>query len=157
MSTSTDHVAGQVFTAANADNFAQGVLGINAGGTSDVGPTSGSTTLDVATASAVTIAATGRRLRITGTWRGITGSNSGDVFAMRLQEGSTVLTESNQIIVTASVGHNGGTIDAYVDSPSAASHTYKMTITRLTGTGTATVQAAATYPIRVTVEDVGTT
>jgi hypothetical protein len=156
LSTSRDYTTGQVLTATQADDWPQGVLGINSGGTSDVGPTSGTTTLDIATASAVTIAATNRRLRITGTWRGITGTSATDVYSFRLQEGSTVLTEQNQSMEVTSQGHNGGSIIAYVDSPSVASHTYKMTFTRVNGTGTGTVNGASTYPIRVVVEDVGT-
>ena len=154
MSTSHDFLAGEVLTAALMDSLPQGVLGIGTA-TADSSSTSGTTTLDLVTASAVTIAATGRRLRITGTWRSITGTVSGDVFSFRIQEGATVLDEQNQQIEVASVGHNGGVIQADVASPTAASHTYKLTVTRVLGTGTASVAGAATYKMKILVEDVG--
>jgi hypothetical protein len=156
MSTARDFTAGQVLTAAQMDDLAQGRLGVGTPGTSDVGPTSGTTSLDVITCAAVTPASTNRVLQVRARWRGIVGTNSGDVFELRLQEGATVLERQNQQIEATGVGHNGGNIIAEVESPTAASHTYKLTITRVTGSGTATVQGAATYPIAISVVDIGT-
>lgn len=51
----------------------------------------------------------------------------------------------------------GCDFEAIVDSPTAASHTYKVTIVRVSGTGTATVLAASSpnSPMHITVEDIG--
>jgi len=158
MSTSTDHVAGQVFTAANADNLAQGVLGIQKG-TSDVGPTSSTTELDVITAPAVTIASTGRRLRITGAISACVQSTTPEdsTFEFKIKESSTQLDAIRIRPQGVTDDADGFTLVAFVDNPSAASHTYKMTVQRISGTQNCTIKATSTRPIKIVVEDVGTT
>jgi len=155
LSTSRDYVAGQVLTAAQADDWAQGVLG-RAQSTSNVGPTSGTTILDILSAPAVTIAATNRLIKITIQWRGINVATDPGIYSVMIREGSTKLNEQNKKVETTGTGQQGGTMTHYIASPSAASHTYKMSIQRASGTGTATVEADATFPIQVLVEDAST-
>jgi hypothetical protein len=156
VSTSRNFVSGNVLTAAQMDDLNQGIIAFATPITSNVGPTSSTTELDVITAPAAVIAQTGRRIRITFYFRSFSGTVLNDTFSFRIKEGATTLSELSQQNNAVSVGQNGCTVIAYVDSPTAASHTYKATIVRSTGTGTATIQAAATFPITLAVEDVGT-
>lgn len=154
VSTSRDFTAGQVFTAAQADGLSQGVISYATPLTASVGPTSGTTPLDIITAPAVTIARTGRRIRITFHCRGNSGTVAGDTFLISIREGGTILQDAVFCPPGTTLTGIANHVIAYV-SPTAASHTYKATITRNSGTGTATVQASADSPITLTVEDVG--
>ena len=153
MSTSRVYTVGQVLTAAQVNDLPQGILGKTVL-TANAGPTSGTTELDVITAPAVTIAMTTRRLRIRVTARGLIQTVGGDTFTLRIKEGATVLSE---YILTSNATNvaQGFSLEAIVDSPTAASHTYKASVTRALGTGTGTVEATASAPFTITVEDVG--
>lgn len=155
MSVSRDYTAGQVLTAAQADDWAQGVLG-RAQSTSGVGPTSGTTILDILSAPVVTIAATNRLIKVTIQWRSLNVATDAGIYTVMIREGSTKLNEQAHKVETTGTGQQGGTLTHYIASPSAASHTYKMSIQRATGTGTVTVEADPTYPIQILVEDAGT-
>jgi len=123
-------------------------------GTSDVGPTSGTTILDVITAPAFTPISSSRLLRVMFHYRSITGTVSGDVFEMMVREGSTQLNSNNEKIQSTGTGQNGGVVEALVASPSAAAHTYNGSIQRASGTGTGTVNGSSTFAILITVEDI---
>lgn len=155
MSTSRDYVAGQVLTAAQADDWAQGVLG-RGFSNSNVGPTSGAGILDIISASAVTIAATNRLIKVTIQWRSLVGATDPGIYLVMIREGSTLLNAQAKKIETTGTGQQGGTMIHWIASPSAAAHTYKMSLQRASGTGTATVEADPTYPIQILVEDCGT-
>jgi len=156
-STPKDFAAGAVLTAAQMDSMPQGIIAHATPITTSVGPTSGTTELDVITAPAVTLLAGNRRLRITFTCRGYTCSATNETFIVRIKEGATVLAESIVVSFGTGTGGTGGasTFEAIVNSPSAASHTYKATIQRSGGAGTATVSATATAPITLEVADAG--
>lgn len=156
-STSKDYTAAEVLTATLMDRHPQGVLGKATPITSNVGPTSGTTELDIITAPAVTIAATSRRLKLSFMCRGYAATVAGDIFAISIKEGATVLGGTVYTPPGTSVTGIGHHAFAIVDSPTVASHTYKVTIQRISGTGTATVSATATEPIQFIVEDVGQT
>ncbi len=153
-STPQDFSPGLVLTDTMMDKLPQGILDKQVS-TSNVGPTSGTTSLDVLTSSAVTLLTTNRRLRLRFHVRGYTPSVSGDTFILRIQEGATVLSDMH-IVTTSTTGTFGGVdFDALVDSPTAAAHTYKVTVTRAIGSGTITLSGTATGPITFTVEDAG--
>jgi hypothetical protein len=154
MSTSRVYTVNQVLTAAQVKDFPQGVLGL-ASATADSSATSAATELDILTAPAVTIAGAGRRLRIRFHARALGASVAGDTFILRIKEGATILSES--VYTAPGTGDNavGSDFEAYVDSPTAASHTYKLTAQRFNGTGTLTVRASANGPMKLAVEDVG--
>jgi hypothetical protein len=135
-------------------NQPQGILGVTRT-TSSVGPTSGTTELDVITAPAVTPSAANRRIRIRAQARGLSGGTVSDQFVVRIKEGATELADDVLVFTTGSITNPGFDIEAIVDSPTAAAHTYKVTITRTAGTGTVSVAATATSPILITVEDAG--
>ena len=147
MSTSRVFTVGQVLTAAQMNDLPQGTLA-GTSVTANVGPTSGTIELDVITASAVTIAGTGRRLKVSLAAQALSLSVPGDQFKIRLKEGATTLAEFDTDFQVGSPWVHVG--------PTAASHTYKATIQRISGTGTATVLASGTAPITILVEDIGT-
>jgi len=128
--------------------------------TTDMTATSGTTEKDIFTSApdAVVLPA-GRAIRLTLSIRSITASVANDIYSVRIKEGATQLMEQNFRAVAAAVGSDGMTLTVTLDSsynaPSAGSHSYKATIVRAAGTGTATIQGAAGRPIQFTVDDVG--
>lgn len=156
MSTSRVFTVQQVLPSATMNDLPQGVLGITRV-TANVGPTVGTTEMDVITAPAVTIAGTTRRLRISFHCRGIEGTIGTDYYALRIKEGATGLAEiQHQVINPNSSEALAAELFAIIDSPTAASHTYKVTLQRVVGTGVATVDAgAAPQAMLIIVEDVG--
>lgn len=149
MSNDRTYTVGQVLTAAQVNDFPQGLLGKTAS-SADVGPTSGTTELDIITAPAATLVA-GRRIKLTFHTRAITASTVGDTFVFRLKEGATVFEEFTHTAISTSYGI---TFSAWVDSPTAGSHTYKATVQRTAGTGTVSMSGTGS-PIVIAVEDIG--
>jgi hypothetical protein len=147
---------GAVVTATRLNNYPQGLLGYTQV-TSNASATSGTTVLDLVTASAVTISTAVRRIKITFHCRGMSCTVAGtDVYTVRIQEGATIFGESNYSAAVLAASATGGCdFAAYLDSPSAASHTYKVTIQRAIGSGAATAQASANGPMYIAIEDVG--
>jgi len=100
---------------------------------------------------AVTVTA-GRRIRISAS--GLTdrtvanGTNS-----LLIQEGATQLQEINTQPLYGNAAQHYG---AVILTPTGGAHTYKLALFRVTGTGTISLQAAATFPAFILVEDVGT-
>lgn len=117
--------------------------------------TSGTTILDVLSAPAFTPISSSRLLKITAHWRSITVTTDPGTYTLMIREGSTLLNGENHKVESTGTGQQGGTMSHLVVSPSGASHTYKFSIQRASGTGTAVVDADATYPIFICVEDIG--
>lgn len=134
---------------------ALGVVGFATPVTSSVGPTSGTTELDVITAPAVVPVGANRRLRLSFHARGLSCTVATDIFLLQIKEGATVLNQAHYNPANTGVASGASDFSAWVSSPTTASHTYKVTIVRATGTGTASVSATATAPITFAVEDVG--
>jgi len=109
------------------------------------------TEVDLTSLSVTVTVGTGRRIRITGVCRAQNDTaNSG--FALQIQEGVTEFQTDSQRLPAAS---EPGTFHAVaVITPSAGSHTYKLTGQRQ-GVGTATTIAAAAAPAFILVEDIG--
>lgn len=84
----------------------------------------------------------------------ISSSVGGDTVQVNIQEGATVLKSVSRAL-SASVGVTES-ISAFLRlAPTAAAHTYKLTIQRSTGTGSLTLQASATFPGQLLVTDLG--
>jgi hypothetical protein len=99
--------------------------------------------------STVTVPSGGRMVKITGVVN-MDSSVAGDVTALFIQEGATILNSSTQY---TKGGANPLTVTCIaVLTPSAAAHTYKLTATRSTGTGNITMYASATSPAFILVE-----
>ena len=155
--TPQDFTVGQVLTAVEMDMLPQGIIAMATPITSNVGPTSSTTELDVITAPAVTPAQAGRRWRLRFHCKGIATTVADVQFFLRIKEGGTTLGESNykDLMSSNTAVATGGDFEAIVDSPSVAAHTYKVTIQRQVGTGNATIAGSSTGPILFYVEDVG--
>jgi hypothetical protein len=119
------------------------------------GPTVTTTETDVITAPAFTPISATRLIRVSIHVRGINGSVANDAFSYKIKEGATQLNEETVWSLSSGTGSPGFDMEHYIPNPSAAAHTYKMTGVRSTGTGNQVVQAAATYPCQIIVEDVG--
>jgi hypothetical protein len=147
---STSRTLAGAFTAAQANDLAQGTLGYAA-----VTANQGSiTTLVDLTGLTVTVTVVaGRRLKITG----------------HCTLASTVATDTVELVLvkdgaTAQLARFGNAqanilqfIDIFfVDTPTAGSHTYKLQADRQAGTGTLTMNAGGTFPAFILVEDIGT-
>lgn len=134
------------------DNFEalpRGILGL-AESTSNKGPTSGTTELDILSI-AVTVGSS-RRIRISFQAVETSGTTVEDRFYLRLKEGATQLLQAQ----SATVASNATYWVPWVTlAPSAGAHTYKATIQRVGGTGIQTLVASATSPIQLLVEDIG--
>jgi len=117
--------------------------------------TSSTTILDVLSAPAFTPVSASRVLKITVHWRSLNVATDPGIYLVMIREGSTKLNEQSHKVETVGTGQQGGTLTHYVASPTAAAHTYKLSIQRASGTGTAVVEADATYPMQILVEDVG--
>lgn len=155
---STYAIIGAVNTPGNASvdltDLPQGIVGFNQL-TSDSSATSAGTVLDVLSATAFTPISSTRLIKITVQWRSITTTVSLDIYELYIREGSTLLNSQNHRMTAASVGHEGGTMVHYIDSPTAASHTYKLSIARVAGTGSGTIQGSSFHPIQIICEDMG--
>ena len=136
-------------------NYLNDSLSVNAQRTTDSSSTSSSTVLDVLSAPAFTPISASRLIKITGQWRSMTVTTDPGIYTVYIREGSTSLNQQNHELSAPAVGLSGGSIVTYVASPSAAAHTYKLSMQRASGTGTAVMNAAATYPIQIIVQDIG--
>lgn len=117
--------------------------------------TSGTTILDVLSAPSFTPISSSRLIKITVHWRSLTPTTDPGTWTLMIREGSTLLQAENHKAESTGTGQQGGTMSHIIASPSAAAHTYKFSIQRAAGTGTAVVDADATYPIFICVEDIG--
>jgi hypothetical protein len=78
----------------------------------------------------------------------ITKTVAGDAVNVSIYEGASVLMTYR----LASVADPGGGSIRVVHTPAAGTRTYSVQASRVTGSGTATLQAAATYPAILTVK-----
>lgn len=113
--------------------------------------TSISALVDLTNLSATVTVGTGRRVKITGQARINNDGTAGTVLGY-IRESSTVLN----LFAVNSVIASGFTLahGSHVLTPSAGSHTYKLSMEKA-GAGTFTVDADATYPPFILVEDIG--
>jgi hypothetical protein len=100
----------------------------------------------------VTVAA-GRRIRVTGQVR-YGGTTSDDVATLRIKEG-TISIQTAQLLVSRATGQANPTLTtAVVLTPSAGSHTYKLSLERPIGTGNMQLVASSNSPAFILVEDI---
>lgn len=146
-SSSSTFVSGGSPTAAQVNGWAQGTIGY-AQATSNQG--SITTGVDLTSLSVPVTLVAGRRIRITGSTYPSSTVTS-DRVTMTINEGGTQLQEGS-IVPTSSAIHIERSV---VLTPSAGSHTYKLTMARSVGSGTVTSNASATFPAFILVEDIG--
>lgn len=96
-----------------------------------------------------------RRIRITGYVPALSSSVAGDGGRLSIKESTTLLQLAQDEIGSTAAGASPTLIAQTVEMPSAGSHTYKLTAQRVSGTGTLTMNADATFPAYILVEDIG--
>jgi hypothetical protein len=136
----------------------RGVLEL-AQSTANVGPTVAAAELTLLSVTATLLA--NRRYRLHAHLRSVAHTIDTDAFVTRFKEGATTLNEFSY----GASGQTGGAEPAaekrgeefihYIDGTTAGSHTYNFVLVRLIGTGTATAEAGATFPMQFVIEDVG--
>lgn len=95
-----------------------------------------------------------RRIRISAIGQH-TATNADTVAQLTIKEGSTSIAYDRSPTAFANVSYNNAMEPWRIITPSAGSHTYKLTIQRLVGTGTVTLVADTDRPVALLVEDVG--
>lgn len=98
--------------------------------------------------------ATGRRYKITGYCQA-SSTGAADQFAMKILQDGTQITDISGGNAGATANQGSTMFGAVVLTPTASSHTYKLSLRRVTGAGTVTMGAAATAPAYILVEDIG--
>ncbi len=94
----------------------------------------------------------GRRIKITGK-ANVNGSIASNTPQLTIREGSTQLQAAQ--IQNSSTAGNGTILEGEVVlTPSAGTHTYKLSLELSAGTGTVGMAAAATFPSFILVEDI---
>lgn len=115
--------------------------------------TASGTETDLTGLTATVTVGTGRRIRISG--QGILSRTVADGVTLgRFKESTTALGRWAQHSPSANTefGHSHG---AVILTPSAGSHTYKLTLQRFSGTGNVTLNADSTSPAFILCEDIG--
>lgn len=111
------------------------------------------TKVDLTGLSVAVTVGTGRRIKITGSI-GVVSTVADDAIRVSIQEGATILQLRDVVH-----RNNNATVlemEPWVTlTPSAGSHTYKLALERLQGTGDVTMNAGATFPALLLVEDIG--
>lgn len=100
--------------------------------------------------------ASGRIIRVTGYVPAFSSTVAGDAGRISIKEGATLITLGQAFISGTAAGANT-IMPQVVLSPSAGSHTYKLTGVRVSGTGTFTMNADPTFPAYILVEDITAT
>lgn len=109
------------------------------------------TEVDLTGLSVTVTVPAGRKLKITG--QGVfTDSVDQDEVRLNIKEGATVLNLA-QLMISGNTKSGTAFCEAVI-SPSAGTHTYKLSAQRLSGTGTVTSAASATFPSFIKVEDI---
>lgn len=111
----------------------------------------GATETTVLTGNPVTLPA-GRVLRLTFTCRSFSGFTANDAYLLKFKTGATVRYEQ---ILDMSTRGGGVSVSALIDPLTAGTYTFSVTLARAAGTGTVVVDAGATAPITLAVEDAG--
>ena len=100
----------------------------------------------------VTVPYAGHRVRITGFCPSVVSTVANDVARVSIKESATLLQLGQATVPTA---FGPSIAVSWVGTPTAASHTYNLTLTRVTGTGTLTSNADPAFPAYILVEDLG--
>lgn len=140
--------SGDVLTKANFDKLPGGWIGYAETTSSQSGI---SAVTDLTSLSVTVTVGSNRRIRITGQ-ADVTRTVASDLIVGRIKESTTNLGiwYAAATIGTFNVGQAGCVI-----TPTAGSHTYKLTLERSSGTGTCGVNGAAGEPNWILVEDLG--
>lgn len=132
-------------------NVAGGVLGYAQVTADQTGITS---EVDLTGLSVPVTVGSNRRIRVTG--QGIAGSTADqDGLLGRIKEGAMNLGRWIQADTSHPVNPFILSSGSVILTPSAGAHTYKLSLTRYRGTGSASLTANPEYPASILVEDIG--
>lgn len=149
MSASRTYTVGQVLTASQVNDLPQGTIGYAQVQANQTGIT---TEVDLTTLTVTVTLVAGRRIRIVGSIL-VQSTVAGDAMEMNIKEGTTILQVGVEI---EGLANQYVSIEkSVVIQPSAGTHTYKLSLQRLIGTGTLTMIAAANATAFILVEDIG--
>lgn len=140
-------VSGEVLTAANVNKLPGGWIGY-----SEVTAGQGSitTSVDLTGLTVTVTVGSSRRIRVEGRVL-IASTVTGDIIGLGVNEGATSLASGQLYAATSAT-----TLTAEVIlTPTAGSHTYKLTAGRAAGSGTVGTTASSTAPAYILVEDLG--
>lgn len=149
MSTSRTFASGAVLTAAQQNDLAQGTLGYAQVTANQAGIT---TAVDLTGLTITFTVVAGRRLRISAQINMFSSVTSDRVDLTILQDGAQI-QDFTQLQQTGNV--NQSISSSIIVQPGAGSHTYKLQLARVTGTGSVTMAASATLPAFIHAEDIG--
>jgi len=109
---------------------------------------------DVAGLSVAVTVGTGRRVGVTGHVRSWSSTVADDRLLFSIREGTTLLNQT--LLLGDPIANNAGSGGQvfWLGTPSAGAHTYKISVEMADG-GTGTLNAAATLPAFILVEDIG--
>jgi hypothetical protein len=104
----------------------------------------------------------GRRYRLALSWRSVIwGTTAANVICqLRIKDLASTQRMEVGVLATGTTSREGGHMDVLLNCPgeiASGAHTFEATAERVTGIGTCIVEAAGTYPLTLTVEDVGAT
>jgi hypothetical protein len=116
--------------------------------------TSITSVVDVSGVTVTVTVNTSRRLKISGRGAHL-ATNADTVAQLSIKEGGTTLDFDRSNTAFANVSYNKAMTPQAIVTPSAGSHTYKLTIERTVGTGTITLVADVDRPCFILVEDMG--
>lgn len=149
MGRSTAWTTGEVLTSTDMNLMPRGKLGYAEVSADQTGITSET---DLTSLTVTFTPGTSRQVRVTGVIL-VQSDTTGDEATLRIKEGATVLARGIQ---QAAQSPRSVTIYAHaIVSPTAASHTYKLSLERNQGSGTLNLAAASTYKATLLVEDIG--
>lgn len=115
--------------------------------------TVGATATDLAGLSVTVTVPAGRTIMITGYAFGYHNSVANAQIALSIYEGATQLQGTDSLHGVAGNGQGWGPVSCII-SPTAGTHTYKLSAMVTIGGGTATMSVSATRPAYITVEDI---
>lgn len=145
---STDSEAFDILTSANFAKMPAGWLGYEQVTSSQ----SSITTITDLTGLSVTVTVpASRRIRVTGS-AFLSRTVADGATSLLIRESSTTLKNAGYLTTGAQFGAEEGSV---VLTPSAGSHTYKLSLEQDSGTGSSGIIAAATTPAFILVEDLG--
>lgn len=138
------------YTEAEVDAAIAAVVPVNGETTVtlNVGPTSGTGQLTLATSPALTFDGV-RPVDVALSWYSVVQTVATDVFVITLYDGATQLARAR---TTGATGLSG--LLAFRHTPSAGVHTYTAKLWRFSGTGTATLAATADTPMQLRVNEI---
>jgi len=151
---SHDHtfVSGEVLTAANINDLTSGRVAYVAVTADQTGITTA--TVDLTSLTATFTAIASRYYRVTGSYGQLTGTaGATNRFNLIVANGSNTQLALSIGPVIAAGGVGMGNTVTYVVAPGAGSVTYKLRA--ITDTGTMTMNASASSPAFILVEDIG--